>query len=121
MASLGCSADADKKAPQPRENGAGQNVSWTATECAAVSAHLHAERANFLIAGGVEQGGHDRQYGGYKIHGLTRNSSELVSLEKSAESFRTRVAYSVTQDLNSPDTETWIFREKLLQQGDKCM
>lgn len=110
------SADADKCTPQGSENGARQNVSWTPTERAAISAHFDAKRANFLITGGIEQGRQDRQYGGHKVHGDT---PELFSLAESAQSFRAGAAYPVAQGLSSRDIEAWNFRENLLQQGDK--
>src|SRR5687767_14673246 len=49
----GRSAHADKCAPYSGENGTSQNVSWTTTERAAVSAHFHAQRADLLITGGI--------------------------------------------------------------------
>jgi hypothetical protein len=51
------SADADEGSPQPRKDRACQDVAWTVAERAAVSAHFHAERADFLMARGMEKAG----------------------------------------------------------------
>ena len=80
------SADADKCAPQRRENGADQNVDWVVAKCAAVSAHLDAEASDFVLAGGVEQARQDYQHSGNEIHWTSSVSeSRWVSTDSMAE------------------------------------
>src|SRR6186997_2095985 len=76
------SANTDQCAPQRCENGACQHVSRTAAKRAAVSAHFHAQRANFLLAGGIKQAKQDRQYGSNEIHEIL---VAVFSLAKPAE------------------------------------
>src|SRR5262249_32359140 len=62
------SADADECSPGRSQSRAGQDISRTVAERAAVSAHLGAERAYLLMACRVKQAGKDKQNTGDEIH-----------------------------------------------------
>src|SRR5882724_11374679 len=61
-------AYADEGAPGGREPGADQNIVRMIAEHAAVFAHPGAERADFMIARGIEQCRQDSQGGGDIVH-----------------------------------------------------
>src|SRR5665213_824263 len=61
-------ADTHKRAPRRRKTGAGQDVERIVAERAAVSAHVGAEAADLVMAGGIEHAGKDNQYCSHKIH-----------------------------------------------------
>ena len=48
--------------------GAGQNIGRVIAECIAVLAHLHAQAADLIVAGGIEQTGQHSQHCGHEIH-----------------------------------------------------
>src|SRR5450756_888695 len=62
------SADADELAPYRRETGPGQNVGRTVAERGAVPAHIGAEAAELMLAGGIEHAGQDKEHCRHKIH-----------------------------------------------------
>ena len=62
------SANTDKRGPYGGQYGAGQNIGGVIAKRAAVLAHLHAQAADFIVAGCIEQTGQHSQHCGHEIH-----------------------------------------------------
>src|ERR1700741_1014681 len=62
------SADADEPSPGGRKAGGHQHVMRMIAERTAVAAHISTQRANLVIARGIEKAGEDEEHRGSKVH-----------------------------------------------------
>ena len=81
------SAHADERGPYGGEYGARQNVGRVIAECVAVLAHLHAQAADLIVAGGIKQAGENSQHCGHEIHQMLP-AGMTVESRNSAQSHR---------------------------------
>src|SRR5437588_10627458 len=72
------SANADEGAPDGRGAGTQQDKVRIVAECAAIAAHLDAERSNLMIARGVKQPRQYGQHGCGEIHPISPGMPPVI-------------------------------------------